>query len=282
MTSPPLEGASADSGGWHGRLELEIAARAGRSRVVGKRQLGPLTIQRPFYPEGLPCHLYLLHPPGGVVGGDRLELEIQVAGGAHALVTAPGATKFYRSAGSLGRQTQRLVVAPGGVLEWFPHENIFFPGASVRLHTQIELSGDARFIGREIQCLGRPAIRERFGAGRAEIGMTVLRDARPLLIDRLRVAGASSLDGLAGLRGFPVCATFIASGAATDALAAARHRLSEAAGYPVGATLIDDLLLVRVLAPEVEPVGRLFVDLWADLRPNLLGLPACPPRIWAT
>ena len=272
----------AHSGGWHARLALEIASRAGRSRVVGKRQHGPLTMQRPFYPEGVPCHLYLLHPPGGVVGGDQLEVEIQVAGGAHALVTAPGATKFYRSAGPLGLQTQRLIVAPGGVLEWFPHESIFFPGASCRLHTQVELSGDARFIGWEIQCFGRPAIGERFGEGRAEIGMTLLRDTRPLLIDRLRVAGASSLDGRAGLRGFPVFATLIATGAGTDTLAAARHRLSEVADYPVGATLIDDLLSVRVLAPEVEPVDRLFVDLWSDLRPSLLGLPACPPRIWAT
>jgi urease accessory protein len=268
--------------GWQANLKLEIAVRHGRSRVVGKHQLGPLAIQRPFYPEGAPCHLYLLHPPGGVVGGDRLEVEIQVAGGAHALVTAPGATKFYRSAGPLGRQTQRMLVAAGGVLEWFPHENIFFPGASCRLSTQVALSGDARFIGWEIQCLGRPTIGERFGEGRTEIALTLSRDDRPLLTDRLRVAGTSSLDGPAGLRGFPVCATFIATGAGADALEAARHRLSEIMAFPVGATLIDDLLVVRVLAPEVEPVSRLVVDLWSDLRPILLGRSVCAPRIWAT
>ncbi|WP_296704776.1 urease accessory protein UreD [Thiocapsa sp. UBA6158] len=271
----------ADSG-WQARLELEIALRHGRSRVVGKHQLGPLTIQRPFHPEGAPCHLYLLHPPGGVVGGDRLELEIRVAGGAHVLVTAPGATKFYRSAGPIGLQTQRLVLSAGGVLEWFPHENIFFPGASCRLSTEIALSGDARFIGWEIQCLGRPAIGERFAEGQAEIAMTLSRDDRPLLTDRLRVAGTPSLDGSAGLRGFPVCATFVATGARAETLAAARHRLSEAAAYPVGATLIDDLLVIRALAPEVEPVSRLFMRLWSDLRPGLLGLGASIPRIWAT
>jgi urease accessory protein len=270
------------SAGWLARLKLEIALRHGRSRVVGKHQLGPLTIQRPFYPEGAPCHLYLLHPPGGVVVGDRLELGVGVTSGAHTLITAPGATKFYRSAGPLGLQSQRLVVAAGGTLEWFPHENIFFPGAACRLSTQIALSGDARFIGWEIHCLGRPAIGERFGEGRAEIAMTLSRDDRPLLIDRLRIAGTSSLDGPAGLRGFPVCATFVATGAGADALEAARHRLSEATAYPVGATLIDDLLVVRALAPEVEPVSRLFIRLWSDLRPGLLGLDASVPRIWAT
>jgi urease accessory protein len=271
-----------ESGGWQARLELEIAPRAGRSRVVGKRQLGPLTIQRPFYPEGAPCHLYLLHPPGGVVGGDRLDVEIRVASGAHALVTAPGATKFYRSAGPCARQHQHLSIGAGAALEWLPHENIFFPGASCSLHTQVELAGDARFIGWEIQCLGRPAVGERFREGRAEIAMTLLRDAKPVLSERLRVAGGLSLDGTAGLRGFPVCATFVATGAGPDTLETARRRLSAAVGHPVGATLVDDLLLVRVLAPEVESVSRLFIDLWSDLRPHLLGVEASRPRIWAT
>ncbi|NCC28089.1 MAG: urease accessory protein UreD [Gammaproteobacteria bacterium] len=268
--------------GWQAILKLAIAPRHGRSRVVGKHQLGPLTIQRPFYPEGAPCHLYLLHPPGGVVGGDRLELEVQVGGGGHAVVTAPGATKFYRSAGPGSWQTQHLVVAAGGILEWFPHENIFFPGASCRLGTQVALSGDARFVGWEIHCFGRPAIGERFGEGRAEIAMTLSRDDRPLLTDRLRVAGTSSLDGPAGLRGLPVSATFLATGADRDDLEIARGRLTEAAGYPVGATLIDDLLLIRALAFEVEPISRLFIALWSDLRPSLLGLSASAPRIWAT
>jgi urease accessory protein len=150
------------------------------------------------------------------------------------------------------------------------------------LDTRIELAGDACFVGWEIQCLGRPAIAERFGEGRAEIALTLLRDAKPLLTERLRVAGSVSLDGLAGLRGFPVSAVFLATGAGRDALEIARGRLTEAAGYPVGATLIDDLLLIRALAPEVEPIRRLFVDLWSDLRPSLLGLSACAPRIWAT
>lgn len=282
MSPPAGPVPRAEREGWYARLQLEVAARDGRSRVVGKRQLGPLTFQRPFYPEGAPCHLYLLHPPGGVVGGDRLEIEVRVQGGAHALVTTPGAAKLYRSAGPRACQRQSLRVAAGGVLEWFPHASILFPGAVCGLHTGVELVGDARFIGWEIQCLGRPAAGERFRSGRADIALRVTRDARPLLMDRLRLAGESALDGGASLRGLPVCATLIACRADAGALATAQSRLGGGVGHPAGVTLIDDLLVVRALAPLVEPVARLFVDLWSDLRPRLIGLEASPPRIWST
>ena len=111
--------------GWLARLELELDVRAGRTILQRKHQVGPLTVQRPFYPEGNVCHLYLLHPPGGVVGGDRLEIELIVASGAHALVTTPGAAKFYRSAGKAEIAQQCLKVAEGGLLEWFPRGTIF-------------------------------------------------------------------------------------------------------------------------------------------------------------
>ena len=284
MTMQPPAGpvAGGEREGWCARLQLEIASRDGCSRVVDKRQLGPLTIQRPFYPEGPPCHLYLLHPPGGVVGGDRLDIEVRVQAGAHALVTTPGATKLYRSAGPRAIQRQSLTVAAGGVLEWFPHESILFSGAVCSLRTQVEIAGDARFIGWEIQCLGRPAVGERFRAGGADIALCLMRDARPLLMERLRLAGESTLDGPANLRGFAVCATLIAAGADADALATARRRVGDGVCHPVGVSLIDELLVVRALAPQVEPVARLFVDLWSALRPRLIGIEASPPRIWST
>jgi urease accessory protein len=112
--------ASTGPAGWQARLELGLAQWAGRTVLAHKRHFGPLTVQRPFYPEGGPCHIYLLHPPGGVVGGDRLEIAVEVGEGAHALITTPGATKFYRSAGPRAHQIQHLSVAGGGVLEWFP------------------------------------------------------------------------------------------------------------------------------------------------------------------
>ncbi|MGB5651682.1 MAG: urease accessory protein UreD, partial [Sedimenticolaceae bacterium] len=89
---------------------MRLGFRAGPdSTVLAERQRhGPLAVQRPFYPEGGVCHVYLLHPPGGVVGGDVLGIDVKLAQGAQALITTPGATKFYRSAGALARQTQRI------------------------------------------------------------------------------------------------------------------------------------------------------------------------------
>jgi urease accessory protein len=138
---------SATPNGWLARLNVGFEHRDGRTVLATKEHSGPLTVQRPFYPEGEVCHLYLLHPPGGIVGGDRLEIRLQVATGAHALVTTPGAAKFYRSAGALATQRQSLRVADGGLLEWLPQENILFPGAIMRIETDIALVGDGRFSG---------------------------------------------------------------------------------------------------------------------------------------
>jgi urease accessory protein len=275
-------GEHSDSNGWLASLDLAFEPRGGRTVLAHKRQSGPLTVQRPFYPEGNLCHLYLLHPPGGVVGGDSIQIQLDVGTGAGVLVTTPGATKFYRSAGPVALQRQLLKVAAGGVLEWFPGENILFPSAMLRARTQIDLYGDARLMGWEMHCLGRPVIGERFDFGEADLGFAMFRNGRPLLSDRLRVRDDRDLDGPSGLRGHPVCGTFVATGADGEALEAARAVLGGQSGFPVGLTLIEDLLVARCLGPAVEPLNRLLRLLWSILRPRLLGREACPPRIWAT
>jgi urease accessory protein len=241
-----------------------------------------LTVQRPFYPEGAPCHVYLLHPPGGVVGGDRLEIEAGVGSGAHALLTQPGAAKFYRSAGATATQRNGLTVADGGVLEWLPQEQILFPGARLRSATTVLLRGGARFIGWEVTSLGRPVIGERFEPGWADLRLTVERDGRPLLIERLGIDDGRGLDGPSGLRGRPVTGTLVAVGADSGDLASARRVLEDRPALSAGVTLLDDLLVARALAPRVEPLMHGFRALWASLRPRLLDVEASPPRIWAT
>jgi len=268
--------------GWRAELLLCCEQRGGRTVLARKRQFGPLTLQRPFYPEESVCHLYLLHPPGGVVGGDSLAVDIDLESGTRALVTTPGATKFYRSAGADALVTQRLSVAAGAELEWFPQEAILFPGARVRSRTEVALQSDARFIGWEILSLGRPVIGERFDSGALHAGLSVSRDGRPLLMDRLRITLPRHLDGPSGLRGRPVTGTFVATGCDASALQVAREAAGSLADVLLGITLLDDLLVARCLAGTSEPVQRVFCGLWAALRPMLLGREACPPRIWAT
>src|SRR6185436_819073 len=99
----------------------------------------------------------LLHPPGGLVGGDELSIDVEVDAGAHALVTTPAAGKVYRTNGATARQTQRLRVAEGGTLEWLPQEAILYDGARATLETRVELARDARFLGIDAVCFGLPA-----------------------------------------------------------------------------------------------------------------------------
>jgi urease accessory protein len=268
--------------GWCAELHLGFAERGGRTVIAEGHHLGPLTVQRAFYPEGAVAHCYVLHPPGGVVGGDRLELDLGVGEGAQALITAPGATKLYRSAGADARVTQRLRVAAGGVLEWLPQETILFPGARARIATELHLAVGARFIGWEVSCLGRPAIDERFTAGHADLGLAIRRDGRPLLLERLRVCDGAGLDGASGLRGYSVVATLVATGGSSDDLEAVRDGIGAEPSVLWAATRVEDLLVVRVLAGYAEPAHRLVRAVWGILRPRLLDRPPCPPRIWGT
>jgi urease accessory protein len=274
------------SAGWEARIGLSLEPRGGRTVLAHKSHQGPLTVQRAFYPEGAPCHLYLLHPPGGVVGGDRLRIEASLASGSHALLTAPGAGKFYRSAGETAHLRQEFRLGDGAKLEWLPHEAILFPGARLTARTRIALAGQASFFGWEIQSLGRPVLEERFDPGFAVLGLRIEREGRPLLIDRLRLdtdaAGTSVLDAASGLRGYPVSATLVATGADQSDLEAARAALRQDASMAIGMTLVEDALVVRALAHRVEPVLLGFRRLWHRLRPRLIGVEASPPRIWAT
>jgi urease accessory protein len=175
-----------------------------------------------------------------------------------------------------------LEIGPDGVLEWLPQESILFDGAKLRLKTRVDLHQRAQFLGWELYCLGRPAIDERFENGSADLALELYRGGRPLLLERLSIADDTALPGAAGLRGHPIGGTFIASGADARALDCVRSLLGDRARVLSGATLLEDVLVVRCLGNGGEPVQRLFREIWALLRPQLLGRPPSAPRIWAT
>ena len=267
---------------WQGRLSLRFSARDGRTVLVGRRHEGPLCVQRPFYPEGpAPCHVYVLHPPGGVVGGDGLRLDIAVEQGARALVTTPGATKLYRSAGAEAAIVQDFAVADGGCLEWLPQEPIVHDGALARQETAVELAGDAAFAGWEICCLGLGAARERFGAGFFGQGLRLARDGRPLFADRCHFTGGSSmLEEAWGLGTHRVCGRFGATRPADDSCAPDLATLPTAGGAAFDS--FDGLLVGRYIGRDAWEAKRLFGAAWAFWRERTIGLPLCPPRIWNT
>lgn len=268
-------GEQSSTSGWRARLELTFARAAGRTRIVARQHHGPLLVQRPFYPEGDVCHAYIVHPPGGVVGGDELQLQVETRSEAHALLTTPAAAKFYRSDGRTARQEQ-ILRAEGTTLEWLPQESIFYPQARVRSVTRIELASSARFIGWEIACLGLPARQQPFDRGELRLHLELWAAGAPLLIDRLRISGDTRW-GLGGHESIGTLLAYPATRALVDAV-----RCLQAPGVELGVTLVDEVLVCRALAAQAEPIKRAFIESWKTLRPLLLDRPAVPPRIWAT
>jgi urease accessory protein len=274
---------SGDAAGWEARLELEYAARGDRTVAVRRRHSGPLTVQKPFYPEGAPCHVYVLHPPGGIVGGDRLELAVDVRDGGHALLTTPASTKFYRSAGPAATQVQRLSVAAGAALEWLPQDTILFDGCRAELDTRVDLALGGVFIGWEVLCLGRPASGEAYARGRCRQRLELWRDNSPLLLERAHLDGGEPvLTAPWGLAGHGVTAMLVAAPANRETLDAVRETVAPATGELFGATLVDDVLVCRYLGAQAQAALRRFESAWRAVRPLLLNRPACPPRIWRT
>ncbi len=177
-----------------GRLRwISAFTEAGGKTVLASAQhVGPLTVQRPFYPEEETCHLYLLHPPGGIVGGDELTISAHLAPGCHTLITMPGASKFYRSSGAQALVRQQLTLAPQATLEWLPQDAIFFPGANARLFTTFHLCASSRLLAWDLLCLGRPVIGETFSHGTLSNRLEVWVDDEPLLVERLQLQEESS------------------------------------------------------------------------------------------
>ncbi len=276
------------SAGWQAYLALRFQRRGQRTILGQCAHQGPLQVQRPFYPEGeAVCHIAILHPPGGVVGGDELRLDAQLDPGAHALLTTPAAGKFYRSAGSLARQTQCLTVAPGAVLEWLPQENIVYNGARLQTLTRIDLQGDAGLIGWEILCLGRPAADEIFTTGECRQTVELWRDGDPLYLEPGRLIGGDPLLNAAwGWQGQPVSATLLCAPiipGSVDALRTAWNAVSGPREQEVVAvTALDGVLIGRYLGTSAARARRFFILAWSLLRPMMLNRPPCPSRFWNT
>lgn len=270
--------------GWSATLDLRYERRAGRSVLASRAHHGPLRVQRPLYQEGEGvCQTIVIHPPGGIVGGDRLAIDVGVAAGAHALLTTPGASKWYRSIGPDARQRVNLALDTGAVLEWMPLESIVFDGARVDQRLRVDLAEGARYVGWDITCFGRTASGERFAHGRLRQRTEVYRGARPLFVEHADVEGGSRiLESKAGLAGRTVSALMLAAGfdASRDLIAALRS-VTVGEQDLAGLTTLPQVAIARYLGHSAHAARDWFTRLWRVLRPVMLERDAQPPRIWS-
>ena len=244
---------------WKARLSLQFRRDGSRTILSERHSEGPLVVQKPLYPDGPGrCHAIVVHPPGGIAGGDELVLRTRVEKKSEALLTTPGAAKWYRSAGAWARQALDFEVA--GSLEWLPRETIVFDGALADLRCNIELGEGARYIGWEVACLGR------FARGRMRIETRITQGGRMLFVEKGEVEGGGRLmRSPAGLGGKSVLGTFIATSAVKIPFA------------DLAITHLPGLLIARYLGDSSEEALQLFTRLWKVLRPS-----AVAPRIWST
>ena len=274
---------------WHARLQLDYS-REGNDRTVARfAHNGPLRILQSLYPEGdAICHNVLVHPPGGLVGGDTLDITATVGPGAHGLVTTPGATRFYRSSGPLALQRSHLTLAEGARLEWLPLEALCYSACNAENHLTMSLAPGAECMGWDVTALGLPHANQPFETGRfvqhIEVpGLWLERGAIHAADHRLM----QSPLGLAGHR--CVSSLFFVAGAPLDrtrrdaALDAARTVMDAHLLKPTaGATSPNDrVVVVRVLAPQVEPAMQLLKAVRVAWRQAMWNLAGESPRIWA-
>jgi urease accessory protein len=275
---------------WQARLSLGFADDGGTTRLVERSHYGPLRVQKPLYPEGeAVCHAIVVHPPGGVVGGDELTVTAAAGANASALITTPGAAKWYKANDKVSQQHVRLEVGAGGSLEWLPQETIFFDAAHVRLNHGVSLEKDATYIGGEILCFGRTASGETFSSGRIEQSTSIRREGRLVWFEQGALSGTgSSMHSPIALAGMTVCATLIAVGKtlAPSVIGSVREQgaaMTDAgAGEMFGATQMKSVFVVRYLGNSSETAKQLMTRAWQTLRPEVTGRAAVVPRIWNT
>lgn len=272
---------------WQARLDLNYERRA-QGTVMHHRHQGPLRLFHSLYPEGPDiCHNVIIHPPGGLVEGDTLNVQVDVQAGAHGLISTPGATRFYRSDGQVATQQVTLRLAEGARLEWVPLETIAYPGCRGHNALEATLAPGAELLAWDVTALGLPDSGQPFEHGHLHQRMQIC--GHWLEEGRLDAQDRRLLDSPLGLAGHRCLGTLVlASGTPWERerrealLEAIRALLPDGVdNLPAGATCPNDhVLVVRALGPMVEPVMALFQQLWGVLRTVAWNLPATPPRIW--
>lgn len=270
---------------WEASLTLAFS-RSGPRTLMHARHHGPMQVQKALYPEGpAVCHALPIHPPGGIAGGDRLAVDLDVAPGAHTLITTPGATRWYKAEGEPAAQHLRMRVA--GVLEWLPQETIVYDAALAESRIEIEMLPGSAMIGWDRIALGRAASGERFLRGVFAQSIRLRANGELVWHERTRIAGGDKLldspVGLAGRHVFGCAWAWRDAGWSDEDLDALRAQCEARGLTEVPTRLEHRIVVARAIASTTSELGEQFERLWSVLRPMVAGRKVGErPRIWRT
>jgi urease accessory protein len=269
---------------WRARLGLAFEHRDARTVLAARRVEGPLAVQKVLHPEGAAtCHAIVLHPPGGIAGGDDLAIDVEVGRAAHVVLTTPGAAKWYRSRGPWATQRVAIEVGAQASVEWLPQESIFFDAARADAALELRLAADARAIAWDVACLGHSGSDEAFARGELRTQASLARAGRLAWRERARVdPGDARLHRAAGLGGATVFGTMIVAAPHVEDVWLALARGCAPASGDGSCTRLPGVLLARYRGGSSEHARGYFTAIWRALREPVLGRNAVEPRIWRT
>ena len=283
---------------WIANLVLDFSYSALGTQLRRTKRNGPLSVQKAFYPEGRDCaHIYLLHPPAGIVSGDELYVDINIDDNAHTLVTTPGANRFYRARkdASIGISKQVQVTALNlkneAKCENFPQETIVYNGADGFNTVNIHLTNTSIYLGWDISCMGLPSSEQLFTEGQYSQLNRVFVDGALQYHDHIVISSKNNLlHHLAGLAGNSVFGTFLvhapqqlSQSKRKQLIEEMRHIIESQNGQKhISITDIDGLLVIRYLGDHAQQCKKFFLLLWQIIRPLTLEKKATQPRIWYT
>lgn len=255
--------------GRDGFLDLAFACRDGRTIVTRSRWTVPLQIMAPLALDDPAAVVTMLNPTGGLVGGDRLEIDVDVGAGAHACLTTPSATKVYRTAGDAAEQRVRLRVGRGATLEWVPDHTIPYADSSFRQSIDVEVADGAALVLVDAFSAGRVARGEAWRFRHLDSRITIADDRGPILHDRFVLDGGTGWARLGFAEAHPYFGSIVVVADGDPAsLVAALDAATAAVPDAVAATaqLSRRGVLVRCLAADAPAMTSVIDAAWTAAR----------------
>lgn len=268
--------------GWQGRLQLTYRDHQHQTQLIHNQGTAPLKVQRSFYPEDLAiCHNTILHTAGGIVGGDKLQLDIDLQPQARAVITTAAAGKIYGGNGNIATQMIVQNIGNNACLEWLPQENIIFNQAIFHQHLRVNLAATGSWLGWEINRFGRTARGEKFSQGEWKSATEVYREGRPVWIDRQVLHGDKMVDSPHSLGGHSIVGSlaWIGTAVSKDLVIEVRD-LFDGEPSRMGVTRLTEGLLCRYRGDSTAEVRQWFTAVWHLLRHSFLNSPPLHLRVW--